>query len=828
MSSAITLGNVLSSTGTVFTSDNSTYTFPANVSKVRVFVWGAGGSSGNTTGCGGSGAYVEGDIDKGSMTSLTIYLNRAGGGHGPGGGSQTGGGFGAVYNSTNGYLMIAGAGGSGFGNFGYYGGGGGYLQGFEGGSPTLPGAQIIARNKSNGGGGSQTQGGQGGWGNSSGLQAASDGGYLQGGNAVSGSSYGNGGGGGYYGGGGGNGDGYETGYTGAGAGGGGSSYVNAGFVKNYKGADGQNGTTSSVLPGGSSSPFYVSGYGVGTYNGAGGGALVVIVPYLSGGGGGTSSTSPPLTIRLNNQVNANANQTFIGTSAVQTFTVPNGVFWIRFFLWGAGGTCQDGSKVARPDAAGSGAYTEGNLRTAPGTVFYIIVGRAGLTGLANGGGGGGVVGTNGGGFTGIFSGSPAFGNAIAIAGGGGGSGINGGGNGGGGGYPAGANSSAGTAPGGTQTAGGVGSSGTGSQLQGADGNGTGGGGGGYYGGGTGTGSGSGPGGGGGSSYYSASVINPITVNGLSTATNGTNTRAANETSLLWVSPYGRSGYDGYAVIGFNTNTSSLPIQITLGNVLSSTATAFITDGATYTIPPKTSKIRIFVWGGGGNGLNYGSAGCGGSGAHVQGDFTVGSITSLTIYLNRGAGNGIFGNNGAGYGAVYNATTGYLLIAGAGGGSGSGYGGGGGYLQGFNGGSPSIAGQVSVQSTAALGSGGGGGSQTQGGAGALSAQAGGYLQGGTSEASAYPSGGGGGYYGGGGGNGNGGGGVRSGNGPGGGGSSYINLSYIKNYMGFDGQSGSTSSVLPGGASSPYYVSGYGVGGRLTNGGGALVIIVPYVS
>ena len=292
MSAQITVGNVLSSTGTAFITDNTTYTFPAAVSKVRVFVWGAGGSGGGSTGCGGSGAYVEGDIDKGSMTTLTIYLNRAGGGHGPGGGAVSGGGYGAVYNSTNGYLMVAGAGGSGFGGYGYYGGGGGYLQGFAGGSPTLPGAQTTARNRSNGGGGSQTQGGQGGWGNSSGLEAATDGSYLTGGNGVLGTSYGSGGGGGYYGGGGGNGNGYETGYSGAGAGGGGSSYINTGFVKNYKGADGQNGTTSSVLPGGSSSPFYVSGYGVGTYNGAGGGALVVIVPYLSGGGGATTSTAP--------------------------------------------------------------------------------------------------------------------------------------------------------------------------------------------------------------------------------------------------------------------------------------------------------------------------------------------------------------------------------------------------------------------------------------------------------------------------------------------------------------------------------------------------------
>jgi len=769
---------------------------------MTVTLWGAGGGSsispaGGGTQTGGAGACLTGTLLVTPGETLTIIVGGPGtntsvssarpyGGGGIQGRSgqvysSSGGGRSAIRRSTADVVTV-GAGGGGRNGIG---GAGGITTGGTG-------------QNSSATGGTQTAGGvRTGFGLDGTLNLGGDAGQD---NSAAGGS-------GYYGGGGGGQD--------NNGGGGSSLYSNLLTYTGYTSATG-------VAPN-NTSPLYVTGVGNGgTYAGGGTGGPGLVVLSVS------NLAAPPLTIRLNNQVNANANQTFIGTSAVQTFTVPNGVFWIRFFLWGAGGTCQDGSKVARPDAAGSGAYTEGNLRTAPGTVFYIIVGRAGLTGLANGGGGGGVVGTNGGGFTGIFSGSPAFGNAIAIAGGGGGSGINGGGNGGGGGYPAGANSSAGTAPGGTQTAGGVGSSGTGSQLQGADGNGTGGGGGGYYGGGTGTGSGSGPGGGGGSSYYSASVINPITVNGLSTATNGTNTRAANETSLLWVSPYGRSGYDGYAVIGFNTNTSSLPIQITLGNVLSSTATAFITDGATYTIPPKTSKIRIFVWGGGGNGLNYGSAGCGGSGAHVQGDFTVGSITSLTIYLNRGAGNGIFGNNGAGYGAVYNATTGYLLIAGAGGGSGSGYGGGGGYLQGFNGGSPSIAGQVSVQSTAALGSGGGGGSQTQGGAGALSAQAGGYLQGGTSEASAYPSGGGGGYYGGGGGNGNGGGGVRSGNGPGGGGSSYINLSYIKNYMGFDGQSGSTSSVLPGGASSPYYVSGYGVGGRLTNGGGALVVIVPYVS
>ena len=783
-----------------YTGADQTYVVPAGITTMTVTLWGAGGGSsispaGGGNQVGGAGACLTGTLLVTPGETLTIIVGQAGcnhtvssgtrygGGGAPGGGpdrgySSSGGGRSAIRRSTTDVVTV-GAGGGGR-QAGIVGGAGGITTGGAGTNTAT--------------GGTQTTGGAG----------SNTGSLYTGANGAQDNSAG--GGGGYYGGGAGGQD--------QNGGGGSSLYSNLLTYTGY--------TSSTGVAPNNTSPLYVTGVGNGgTYAGGGTGGNGLVILSVS------NLAAPQLVIRLNNQVNANANQTFVGTSTAQTFTVPNGVFWIRFFLWGAGGTCQDGAKYARPDVAGSGAYVEGNLRTAPGTVYYIIVGRAGLTGLLNGGGGYGVVGTNGGGFTGIFSGSPSFGNVIAIAGGGGGSGINGGGNGGGGGYPAGANSSTGTAPGGTQTAGGAGSYGTGSQLQGADG-GMGGGGGGYYGGGSASGGGAGPGGGGGSSYYNSSVVNAITVNGLSTTANGTNTPAANESSPYWVSPYGRSGYDGYAVIGFNANTNAPPLQITLGNVLSSTATAFTTDGATYTIPPKVSKVRIFVWGGGGNGLNYGSAGCGGSGAHVQGDFTVGSITSLTIYLNRGAGSGAFGNNGAGYGAVYNATTGYLLIAGAGGGSGRGYGGGGGYLQGFCGGSPSIAGQVSVQSTAALGSGGGGGSQTQGGAGAPSAQAGSYLQGGNSEGGAYPSGGGGGYYGGGGGNGNGNGTTLSGNGPGGGGSSYINLSYIKNYKGFDGQSGSTSSVLPGGASSPYYISGYGVGGYSTSGGGALVVIVPYVS
>ena len=420
-------------------------------------------------------------------------------------------------------------------------------------------------------------------------------------------------------------------------------------------------------------------------------------------------------IRLNNQVTTNANQTFLGTGTFQTFTVPNGVFWIRFFLWGAGGYCQNGQRTYYGGAAGSGAYVEGNIRTAPGMTYYIIVGRAGgYSALASGGGSAGGVGATGGGFSGIFSASPAVGSVIAIAGGGGGSGFNGGGNGGGGGYPSGAAGSGGG--GGTQTAGGGGAQGSGSQFLGAQSPGNcGGGGGGWWGGGIG---GDSRGGGGGSSTYISSVYNPITVNGNSVHDPvSLYTLAANESSPYWLSPYGRSGYDGYVVIGFNAVTSSLPIQITVGNVLSSTGTAFTTDNTTYTFPAGVSKVRVFVWGGGGSGAY--TTGCGGSGAYVEGDIDKGNMTTLTIYLNRaggGHGPGSGAVSGGGYGAVYNSTNGYLMVAGAGG-SGFGnygyYGGGGGYLQGFAGGSPTLPG---TQTTARNRSNGGGGSQTQGGQG----------------------------------------------------------------------------------------------------------------
>jgi hypothetical protein len=291
-----------------------------------------------------------------------------------------------------------------------------------------------------------------------------------------------------------------------GAGGGGSSFISA-VGTLVEGQAGPNGATGGVNPGGRASGYYTGSFGASNQNG-----LVVIVPLL------TVQQVPP-SIFFSNQTVISQRVTFLGTGAVQTWTVPVGVTNLKFFLWGAGGTGQNGSQ--NTNIPGSGGYVEGNLLTAPGTTYSIVVGTRGAVGtspsIANGGAAAGGTGAGGGGFSGIFSATPATNTVIAIAGGGGGAGLNGGGVGGGGGFPSGA-AATGTQSqggGGTQIAGGGGSY-PGSQfLGGVAGFGGdccgGGGGGGWYGGGGGNNAGAG---GGGSSTFTSSVINPLTRNGI--------------------------------------------------------------------------------------------------------------------------------------------------------------------------------------------------------------------------------------------------------------------------------------------------------------------------
>lgn len=326
------------------------------------------------------------------------------------------------------------------------------------------------------------------------------------------------------------------------------------------GGAGSDGTGSSGVFGGGNGASLDLGKGgdAGINTGAGGGG--------AGGGDGSTGTSGGnggsgifiLSVNMFTFPSVTVTQSFYGNGTIQTFTVPAGVTAVRFFMWGAGGNNQDQAGTSGTWAGGSAGYVGGILQTTPGTVYSIIVGRNGVSGLANGGGTLGTYGGGGGGFSGIFSASPTFNSVIAIAGGGGGAGTNATGlSGGGGGYPAGSAATNSTSPalngggGGTQKTGGTGIT-TGLQLQGgapADFY-KGGGGGGYYGGGSGDGINPSTGGGGGSSTYIVSVVNPVTFNGSIGITTAGNTPAANEASPYWQSPFGRSAASGLVVIGY--------------------------------------------------------------------------------------------------------------------------------------------------------------------------------------------------------------------------------------------------------------------------------------
>jgi len=545
-------------------------------------------------------------------------------------------------------------------------------------------------------------------------------------------------------------------------------------------------------------------------------------------------------LSLRNQVVVQQTTSFTGTGTIQTFTVPAGVFQIRFFLWGAGGIGQNGT--TNTAAAGAGAFVEGNLTTVPGTIYYIIVGRTGQSGLANGGGTGGGTGAGGGGFSGIFSGSPAANNVIAIAGGGGGSGFNGNGYGGGGGYPTGSSGVvSGTGSqggGGTQSSGGTGGAGggiAGSQFAGGQGgsgdNGGGGGGGGWYGGGGGILQGAG---GGGSSTYTSVVISPYTENGGSGPSAITPTPPGGRTSPYWVSPLGSAGQNGLVVIGYNSFSGiSSFTSFRMSTAVPVTAQTFDYTGAnqTFTVPGGKCFVYVYMWGAGGGGINgNGGLTTGGAGAMVQGVLKVLPGQSFTIIVG-GGGNVSFGNpfggggSGAGYGAGTSAQGGGrsaiqlngVDIVTAGGGGGGGYA--------FSpGGSATFSGTANPGFTGTGGAGGGGGTQTSGGAGGGAGGTGTQGQGGNGGADwAYGGGGGGGWWGGGGGSGSSAASQRSGGG--GGGSSYTaNLQLIPGQTVF-GFNSSDGNAAPN-TSSPYYAGTIGRGGitSSTAGGNGRVVIV----
>lgn len=123
---------------------------------------------------------------------------------------------------------------------------------------------------------------------------------------------------------------------------------------------------------------------------------------------------------------------FSYTGANQSFTVPAGVTSLDVKAWGAGG---GGGRVDSV-VGGAGGFTRGRLAVTPGDVLVVVVGEGGtrITAGTSAAGGG-----EGGGYSGVFAGTPSQATARFVAGGGGGGGYyndatwgSSGGNGGGG------------------------------------------------------------------------------------------------------------------------------------------------------------------------------------------------------------------------------------------------------------------------------------------------------------------------------------------------------------------------------------------------------------
>ncbi len=264
-----------------YTGGNQTFTAPAGVTQIGVFLWGAGGG-GNAGGNGGAGAMVQGILSVSPGASYTIIVGQGGtitaatayGGGGAGtnpanGTSAQGGGRSAIqFSSAD--LVTAGG-----------GGGCGYSAG-SGGAATFSGTANAGNNgtvapiSTGGGGGTQSAGGAGGTGPTG---TGGNGSLYTGGNgAGAGAIGGGGGGGGYYGGGGAGGGGSAGGSTNSGGGGGGGSSL----INNLSLIPGQTvfgfNSSNGVAAPNSTSPFYAAGVGAGgaTSNGAGGHGRVVI------------------------------------------------------------------------------------------------------------------------------------------------------------------------------------------------------------------------------------------------------------------------------------------------------------------------------------------------------------------------------------------------------------------------------------------------------------------------------------------------------------------------------------------------------------------------
>lgn len=256
-----------------YTGSLQSYTVPAGVSNLYVYMWGGGGGAAAAsvgTGRGGAGAYIQGVLTTTPGETLSIIV--AGGGFGgyTAGGGGGGGGYGGGGNANRGANTYSGGpttnGGNGSGGGGRsaiqrsgteivtVGGGGG--AGYDQGGRAAWTGTATAGTGNGGGGGTPTGGGAyGSGGNPTSFGVGTAGTQFQGGN---GNNYGGGGGGGWWGGGGG----ATTGGLG-GDGGGGSSYTS-----NLASATGSNGSGGTAP--GTALSYYVAGVAVGGFANGGG------------------------------------------------------------------------------------------------------------------------------------------------------------------------------------------------------------------------------------------------------------------------------------------------------------------------------------------------------------------------------------------------------------------------------------------------------------------------------------------------------------------------------------------------------------------------------
>lgn len=238
---------------------------------------------------------------------------------------------------------------------------------------------------------------------------------------------------------------------------------------------------------------------------------------------------------------------------------------IDMYAWGGGGG--GGGNSGMPNApGGGGGAASGSIAVTPLAAYTIVIGGGGQAQASGAGagpvvpGGGGQAGSTGyggqgGGYSGMFSGTASQANAILIAGGGGGGAWDQQEGGGAGGGTTGATGTNGGG-GGTQSAGGTAISGgqDGTALQGGiptggDNGGGGAGGGGYWGGGAGSGSTGHPGGGGSGYYKSAIVTSPVLTAG-SGATPGDSSNALRGSYGNGGSTYSVNGTQGVFIIRY--------------------------------------------------------------------------------------------------------------------------------------------------------------------------------------------------------------------------------------------------------------------------------------